>query len=249
MKVDLLRYLLLFAHGGVWADHDVYPVRPLSTCPFEIHLPTSRVSPHTTLIVGIEIDEPYVTDHTRKLWHWSRIYGFIQYHMVAKPFSPFLRKAIVRVVAHAYAHGRRKSSGINSLWRWTSTNEGVWTGVYEEKEILEITGPGVWTDAVLDTLATSAKALGAAPQAHSMMDVVDGMERMTWRPFTGISNKTEIVLAPKDMEPVGLIVLPINYWGNGQRHSGAKNFNAEEACVNHLFLRSWKKGWWEWAFG
>jgi len=155
----------------------------------------------------------------------------------------------VRVVAHAYAHGRQKSSGIQSLWTGASIDSGVWTGEYSEKEILEITGPGVWTDAVLDTLTKGAKALGTTPQAHDLMGVVSGRERVTWRLFTGISNKTEIVLIPKDTEPVGLLVLPINYWGNGQRHSGAKNLYAKEACINHLFLRSWKKGWWEWAFG
>lgn len=257
MKADLLRYLLLFIHGGVWVDHDVWPVKPLSACPFQIHLPTSEsgVSPHTSLLAGIEIDEPFVTAKTRKNWHWSRIYGLIQYHMVAKPFSPFLRRAIVRVVAHAYAHGRRKNSGLKGLWGWVSTNEGVWTGEYSEVEILEITGPGVWTDAILDTL-TDAVLRSPTPQTMAFLDTVDGKERVTWRAFSRITNPTEVVLMPGasasvrgEVEQVGIYVLPINYWGNGQRHSGAKNFGAEEACVNHLFLRSWKKGWYEWAFG
>ncbi|KAF8459332.1 nucleotide-diphospho-sugar transferase [Terfezia claveryi] len=257
MKADLLRYLLLFIYGGVWVDHDVWPVKPLSACPFQIHLPTSEsgVSPHTSLLVGIEIDEPFVTAKTRRHWHWSRIYGLIQYHMVAKPFSPFLRRAIVRVVAHAYTHGKRKNSGVKGLWGWVSTNGGVWTGEYSEIEILEITGPGVWTDAILDTL-TDAVLKSPTPQTKGFLDTIGEEERVTWRAFSGITKPTEVVLMPGEsasvrveVEPVGIYVLPINFWGNGQRHSGAKNFLAEEACVNHLFLRSWKKGWYEWAFG
>jgi len=46
-----------------------------------------------------------------------------------------------------------------------------------------------------------------------------------------------------------LAVLPINVWGNGQRHSGAENYNSVHACINHRFGRSWKKGWWEYLFG
>ena len=175
--------------------------------------------------------------------------------MVAKPFSPFLRRAIVRVVAHAYAHGKRKNSGIKGLWGWVSTNHGVWTGEYSEVEILEITGPGVWTDAILDTL-TDVLLKSSTRPATGLLDTVDGKERVTWKAFSGITKPTEVVLMPGtsasvrgDVEPVGVYVLPINYWGNGQRHSGAKNFQVEEACVNHLFLRSWKKGWYEWAFG
>lgn len=257
MKADLLRYLLLFIYGGVWVDHDVWPAKPLSTCPFQIHLPTSEsgVSPHTSLLAGIEIDEPFVTAHTRKLWHWSRIYGLIQYHIVAKPFSPFLRRAIVRVVAHAYAHGKRKNSGVRGFWGWVSTSGGVWTGRYSEVEILEITGPGVWTDAIFDTL-TDAALHSPAPGNMALLETVEGKERVTWRVFSGITSPKQVVLAPGEpasvngkVEPVGIYVLPVNYWGNGQRHSGAQGFRNEQACVNHLFLRSWKKGWYEWLFG
>lgn len=183
--------------------------------------------------------------------------------MVSKPLSPFLRRAVVRAVAHAYAHGKRKARGRGRGWPGRIKG-GVWTGAYTEVEVLEITGPGVWTDAVLDTL-TDAALRAAPPMAADLLDVVvddaqsghGRRERVTWRAFSGITTPREIVLTPAgvrgavapEAEPVGIVVLPVNYWGNGQRHSGAGNFGAKEACVNHLFLRSWKKGWWEWAFG
>ena len=257
MKADLIRYLLLFAHGGAWTDHDVSPVRPLSSCPFPSG-PDQATSNHTSLITGIEIDEPFVTPATRKQWHWSRVYGLIQYHMVAKPFSPFLRKAIVRVVAHAYAHGKKRNSGLQRIWGWWFTKGGLWTGNYAETEVLEITGPGMWTDAILDTLTDAAsKTIDGGVDVGLVKKKGDWV---TWEAFTRIQEPREVILPLRDnheqnhdgeigQQAVGLYVLPINYWGNGQRHSGAKNFRAEAACINHLFLRSWKRGWWEWAFG
>ncbi|KAF8464433.1 nucleotide-diphospho-sugar transferase [Kalaharituber pfeilii] len=252
MKADLLRYLLLFVHGGVWVDHDIRPVHPLGRCPRPY-----PASPSTSLIVGIEIDEPYVTLATRNHWHWSRIYGFIQYHIVAKPFSPFLRTAVVRVVAHAYAHGKSKSSGLTGLlWGQWWTERGVWTGSYAEEEILEITGPGVWTDAILDTITAVVQSSGDV-ESRKLLATAGGPGeegRVTWAPFTNLSQPKELMVTPETgadplAKPLGIYVLPINYWGNGQRHSGAGNFFVEEACVNHLFMRSWKRGWWEYVFG
>ena len=96
-------------------------------------------------------------------------------------------------------------------------------GAYTVKDILEVTGPGMWTDAVMD-------AMDANINARASGDAKGG-EGPSWRVFTGL----------KSPEVVGnILVLPVNYFASGQRHSGAGLFDVPEACVNHLARRTWK---------
>lgn len=79
-------------------------------------------------------------------------------------------------------------------------------------------------------------------------------QRVTWAPFHHLSSPlwVDATEAMDGKEMGGLGVLPINVWGNGQRHSGAENFFSEHACVNHRFggsWKKWKKGWREYLLG
>jgi Glycosyltransferase sugar-binding region containing DXD motif len=251
LRADFLRYLLLWYYGGFYADIDVRAVHPITSCNPLVPLFTER-NHNISLVLGIEIDEPYASTHMRKQWHWSRTYGFTQYAMYApRRFSPFLRRTIVRLIAHAVRHNDATS--------------GIFHGPrYSEEDILEVTGPGMFTDAVLDVLSESL------PQNHGLLSASvdadrgvgalpegDTTQRVTWAPFHRLkralwvdgsqSGSSRSDAVSDDMG--GLLVLPINVWGNGQRHSGAEMFGSKEACVNHLFGRTWKKGWWEFLFG
>jgi hypothetical protein len=250
LRADLLRYLLLWYNGGLYADIDVYPVQPIEFCNSLNPLFTEHYH-NISLAVGIEIDEPYASMAMKKQWHWSRTYGFIQYTLYApRRFSPFLRRAIVRVIAHSARHNRASSGFLHGPR-------------YSEEDILEVTGPGMFTDAVLDVLSESL------PQEHDLISASvkaddtsgeikrDERARVTWAPFHHLKEPLWIdgkagrgQSAEGEAESVsGLLVLPINVWGNGQRHSVAEMFNSKEACVNHRFGRTWKKGWWEYIFG
>jgi hypothetical protein len=253
-----MRYLILWYYGGYYADTDVYPVIPISMCspllplftpnPLlsnDIPSPQSNIS----LVVGIEIDEPYASPKLMRKWHWSRSYGFIQYTMYApRRFSPLLRRAIVRVLAHTKQHNAASHVFIGPR--------------YNEEEILEVTGPGVFTDAILDMLSetlpsthhlisTSVNADANVGEFVSPDSQAKVQRRVTWAPFHKLKepiwvDNTESALGEKTG---GVVVLPINVWGNGQRHSGAETFNSTHACINHRFGRTWKKGWWEYFVG
>ncbi|KAL2826143.1 hypothetical protein BDW59DRAFT_172018 [Aspergillus cavernicola] len=218
LHADLVRYLLLWFHGGYYADLDIYPARPINSCPALNSL--FRTISHDpgrsdiSLVLGIEIDEPYASEKLMRDWHWSRSYGFVQYTMYApRRFSPVLRRAIVRDLAHTRRHGLERVSGLRLRMR------------YMEKDILEITWPGVFTDAVLDLRGG----------------------RVTWAPFH--RSKSPLWVDGSEAEGLGgLGVVPISVWGNGQRRSGAGQFTDLQACVNHRFGRYWKKGWWEFLF-
>lgn len=253
LRADLLRYLILWYHGGYYADMDVFPARPIRSCPSLAPLfdPVPSDSdnkpsalPNVSLVLGIEIDEPYASPKLMREWHWSRSYGFIQYTMYApRRFSPLLRRAIVRVLAHTKRHNDESNF--------------IRGPRYDEKTTLEVTGPGVFTDAILDVLSETLPLTHPLVKSSVAADagiggLVDSsgkiQKRVTWAPFHRL-RKSIWVDASEGKDMGGLAVLPINVWGNGQRHSGSESFNNVHACINHRFGRTWKKGWWEYLFG
>ncbi|KAJ5230034.1 hypothetical protein N7489_010742 [Penicillium chrysogenum] len=256
LRADLLRYLLLWYYGGFYADIDVFPARTIKTCPalepFFTPTPedyTQNIHPDVSLVVGIEVDEPYASAQFMRDWHWTRSYGLIQYTMYApRRFSPLLRETIVRVLAHT----RKYNSEHTSLFS---------SPAYDEKTILGVTGPDVFTDAILDTLSSSLPLTHPFIQQSVDTDVDIGdlispttqeaEKRVTWAPFHKLRDPVCIQAgeAVPNKSMGGLCVLPISVWGNGQRHSQAGGFNHPKACVNHRFGRTWKKGWWEYIFG
>lgn len=255
LRADLLRYLLLWYYGGYYADIDVLPRMPIESCAPFASIFTDNQTSTISLVLGIEIDEPYVSSQTKKLWHWSRTYGFIQYNLYApRRFSPVLRRVLVRALAHSIMHNERNKHWYRALQ-------------YREEDILEVTGPGMFTDAVLDVLSESLPAEHALFSAsgegqyiiedngHSSalgVPYSDRVRKVTWAPFHKLERTLWI---QEDLPSIpseghgGLVVLPVSVWGNGQRHSGAEDFNSPNACINHEFGRSWKKGWWEYIVG
>jgi mannosyltransferase OCH1-like enzyme len=178
--------------------------------------PNFWTDPSITTVVGIEIDEPSADEAVQRKWKWSRNHGFTQWTVISKPFAEPLKLAIVRAISHTYALARLR--GVSEPGKLRS-GKGIFDwflGSYTVKDILEITGPGMWTDSVLDSInRRNAQRSG----------------RVSWYAFTGLE-------IPKVVGHV--LVLPINYFGSGQRHSEAGNFQVPEACVNHLAKRTWK---------
>lgn len=245
LQADLLRYLLLWFWGGFYADIDIYPKMPVTSCGPLVSLFTG-VTPNVSLVVGVEVDEPYASASKRRAWKWSRTHGFIQYSIYApRRFSPILRKVIVRGIAHSLQH-----QGNTATWYRRS-------GHFDDEAVLETTGPGMFTDAILDSLSDTLPPthfLKVRPQQASVCphdeESSGSFSRargiVSWFPF----HKLRKSLWVADTEPIGLagyqrnggiLVLPINVWGNGQRHSGAGDFNNPDACLNHRFVRTWKQ--------
>ncbi|KAK9848683.1 hypothetical protein MYU51_015409 [Penicillium brevicompactum] len=251
LRADLLRYLLLWYYGGFYADIDVFPARSIKTCPaLQPFLPRAEdITPNVSLVVGVEVDEPYALPQFMRDWHWTRSYGLIQYTMYApRRFSPLLREVIVRVLSHTKQHNERYGGIFHSAR-------------YDEKAILGVTGPDVFTDAILETLSSSLpsnhpfiqQSVAADSGINDLVSSITGdvEERVSWAPF----HRLQDPVCVRDSEGLygasngGLCVLPISVWGNGQRHSKAGGFNDFDACINHRFGRTWKKGWWEYIFG
>ncbi|KAL4786905.1 hypothetical protein BJX76DRAFT_364730 [Aspergillus varians] len=250
IRSDLLRYLLLWYFGGYYADMDVLPAKSIKQCsslqPIFAGIDTNNAN--ISLAVGIELDEPHASPQLMHDWHWIRTYGLIQYTFYApQRFSPLLREVIVRVPSHTREHNKHSLPFLGPQ--------------YNEKTILEVTGPGVFTDAILDALSdalpTTHPLIETSVQSDKQIgDLISqpsgaSSRRLTWAPFHKISEPTCVdsreAAVGKSMG--GVCVLPINVWGNGQRHSGAEDFRSRHACINHRFGGTWKKDWRHRHFG
>lgn len=223
---------------------DVYPARSIQECPALEPLYNWSPDPTVSLVLGVEIDEPYASTALMHDWHWIRIYGFSQYTMYApRRFSPLLRRVIVRVLAQTRQHYQQSNHGYFA-----------WKG-YDEATILEVTGPGVLTDAVLDglseTLPKSHPLISASVEKDKEVGELGTDRRVTWTPFHRL--KEPMFINESDASDMGgLGVLPVQVWGNGQRHSRAGFYDDDDACVNHHFKGVWKPskhGWWEYFLG
>ncbi|KAL5363431.1 nucleotide-diphospho-sugar transferase [Aspergillus floccosus] len=257
LRADLLRYLLLWYYGGFYADTDMIPAKPIKECPalqpvFASTSDSDRVPTiprEVSLVVGVEIDEPYATRQFMRDWRWTRRYGVLQYTMYApRRFSPLLREIIVRAVSHTRQHESK-------YW-------GLFRGLrYTQKAILMVTGPDIVTDTILDTLSSSLPSTHPLVEESVSADVETGdlvlqetgetQKRVTWAPFYRL--RDTLCIGADEAKPTapmgGLCVLPVSAWGNGQRHSQAEGFDGPQACLNHRFRGRWKKGWWEHIFG
>ncbi|PYI10416.1 hypothetical protein BO78DRAFT_404200 [Aspergillus sclerotiicarbonarius CBS 121057] len=242
LRADLLRYLLLWYYGGFYADMDVYPARPIKKCSaLQRVFPLPHDHPaNVSLVVGIELDEPYSSPRRMREWHWTRTYGMIQYTIYApRRFSPLLRQIIVRALAHT----RKYQSHHNRLFG------------YSQEDILRLTGPDVFTDTILDMLSSSLPSTHPLVQrsvnADENIGDLDMRRRVSWAPFHGLHET--VCIEADEANPAtpmgGICVLPVSVWGNGQRHSQAEGFHSPQACINHLFKGSWKKGWKNYIFG
>jgi hypothetical protein len=243
IRADLLRYTLLWRYGGFYADVDVTPVCAVDACRAILPLFNGDEAANTSLVIGIELDEPYASARRRQFWRWDNTYGFLQYTMYApKPFSPILRRAIVYSIANSIGLKRE-----NRPWYDFSDK-------FDRAAILEVTGPGMFTQAVMDVLSETLSSVHWLKTVERQKDLcpvdgnmtVDSTNRVTWAPFYRLKETLWIKdehSEAAEQDSGGLAVLPVNVWGNGQRHSGAENFGSSQACVNHHFAGTWKKSW------
>jgi len=150
LKADFFRYLILLACGGIYADIDTVALKP-----DHLWLPPTSAVDTVGLIIGIEADP---TDDD---WHerFSRRIQFCQWVMQAKVGHPVLRETVVRITEEAL---KRKREG---------KGKGKAT-VMEEEDIIEWTGPALWTDAIFWGMNRETKS---------------DMEEWSWVQFTGIT--------------------------------------------------------------
>ncbi|KAF2637926.1 hypothetical protein P280DRAFT_471593 [Massarina eburnea CBS 473.64] len=131
IKADLLRYLVMYAEGGVYADIDVECLRPVAR-----FIPERYTEEEVDMIVGVEIDEPDFAKHPIL---GSKCKSFCQWTFAAKPRLPVMMRLIENIQEWLHELSHEKEVPISSLQ-------------LDFNEVISGTGPSAFTQAVLEQM-------------------------------------------------------------------------------------------------
>jgi alpha 1,6-mannosyltransferase len=194
LKADFFRYLILFARGGIYSDIDTYAIRSaLEWIPDKI--PRETVG----LVIGIEADpdRPDWAD-----WYSRRI-QFCQWTIQSKPGHPVLRDVIARIT---------KST--------LDLKEAGKIAGFSGKSVVDLTGPAVWTDTVMDYF-----------NDERYFKIGDATGKIDFHNFTGMTERKRVG---------DVVVLPITSFSPGVGQMGAGEPDDPMAFVKHDFEGTWK---------
>jgi alpha 1,6-mannosyltransferase len=186
LKADFIRYLAMLARGGVYSDMDTSCLVPIDDW-----IPVNMRNETINAVVGIEYD-----DTTYRMF--VRPISFNQWTLMAKPGHALFEAAVRRVMSNLEYIARRKRVPIREL-------------KLDKMEVLEATGPGMITDAVMAVLK-------------------DQVENIRWETF-------HLMKKPRIFGDV--LVLPVRAFAGGQKHSHSSDKAYGPAYVQHHFGRSW----------
>ncbi|KAJ7233172.1 nucleotide-diphospho-sugar transferase [Mycena rebaudengoi] len=198
LKADFFRYLILLARGGVYSDIDTTALKPVREW-----LSRASISDNSTigLVVGVEAD-------AGSLGNWRNLFPrriqLCQWTIQAKPGHPVLRAAVANITKEAL---QRKETWMHKRMLKFSMND-----------ILELTGPGVWTDVIFEYF-NDARYFDSRP------------ENLTWKDFTDNSTAKSVG---------DTVVFPITSFSPDNRDLGALGVADPMAFVKHGFQGSWK---------
>ena len=190
LNSDMLRYLILQAHGGIYADVDVSALQPLRKW-----VP-KHFRKRAAVIVGIEYDR--MNDAEMSPGFWLDL-QFATWTVAAAPGHPMLQLAIETIASRIYALAEKQGCALEDL---EPTDD----------QILQTTGPAVWSKVVFDSLSLAAGKT-ITPADLTMMEEP--------RLFGDI------------------LVLPIDGFTGNVPHSGAGR-HPEQQLISHGFHGSWR---------
>ncbi|KAE9375113.1 glycosyltransferase family 32 protein [Stipitochalara longipes BDJ] len=131
IKADLLRYLILYNEGGVYADIDVEALKPVDEW-----IPPHFDKADLDLVISVEIDEPNYANHSIL---GPKSQSFCQWTIMSKPRNP----AILRI--------------INNVINWLTDvaraqNVHVAEITLNFDDVLSGTGPSAFTTAMMSEM-------------------------------------------------------------------------------------------------
>ncbi|KAF2670142.1 hypothetical protein BT63DRAFT_372199 [Microthyrium microscopicum] len=133
IKADILRYLIMYAEGGVYADIDVEAIRPVSR-----FIPDHYSGRDVDMVVGIEIDQPEYGAHPVL---GSKCKSFCQWTFMCKPGLPVMLKLVENIMAWLTDLAQRQNVPISDI-------------KFNFDDIIAGTGPSAFTEAILDDISS-----------------------------------------------------------------------------------------------
>lgn len=136
IKQDLLRYLIMYVEGGLYADIDVEAIRPIKK-----FIPKIYDEADVDMVIGIEVDEPAFASHPVL---GSKAQSFCQWTFMCKPRLPVMMRLIENIMKWLHELSRKQDKPISELH-------------LDFNEVLTGTGPSAFTIAIL---AEMSKTVG-----------------------------------------------------------------------------------------
>lgn len=132
IKADLLRYMVMYAEGGVYADIDVEALKPVSR-----FIPDHRYAEEDIdMVIGIEIDQPQFKDHPIL---GKKSQSFCQWTFMARPRTPVMMRLIENIMGWLDDLARKQNVPISEV-------------VLDFDQVISGTGPSAFTAAIIDEM-------------------------------------------------------------------------------------------------
>jgi mannosyltransferase OCH1-like enzyme len=128
VKADLLRYLIMYVDGGLYADIDVQALRSI-----QHFIPERFNEKDIDMVVGVEIDQPEYNNHTIL---GKKSQSFCQWTFMCKPRLPIMMRLIENVINWLNEVAKRQNKPISAI-------------ELDFDEIISGTGPSAFTEAIL----------------------------------------------------------------------------------------------------
>lgn len=140
IKADLLRYMIMYADGGIYADIDVEALKPA-----ERFIPTRYNVTDIDMVIGVEIDQPEFKKHEIL---GGKCMSFCQWTFMCRPGLPVMLKLIENIMS--WLEELAKQQNVSSVGEVELAFDEVISG----------TGPSAFTGAILEDMNSKRKGKG-----------------------------------------------------------------------------------------
>lgn len=172
LKADLLRYLIMYVEGGVYADIDVEALKPIDR-----FIPDRYKESEIDMVIGVEIDQPEFDLHP---FLGKKSHGFCQWTFMCKPRLPVMMKLINNVLASLNDISKRQSVPLQQI-------------VLDFDDVLSVTGPTAFTKTVLEDMSERSGETVTWSSFHSLVEskMVAGILVLTVEAFAAAQGHSD----------------------------------------------------------
>ncbi|RVX66839.1 hypothetical protein B0A52_09569 [Exophiala mesophila] len=149
IKADLLRYLIMYAEGGLYADIDVEALKPIAAW-----IPDRFNERDIDIVVGIETDEPSFIGHSIL---GKKAQSFVQWTFLCKPRLPVMMRLIDGILNWLNRIAKEQGKPISEI-------------ELDFDEVLSGTGPSAFTSAVLAEISAVTGEQPSWTPFHNMFE-------------------------------------------------------------------------------
>ena len=139
IKADLLRYMIMYAEGGVYADIDVEALKPIDR-----FIPARYNLADIDMVVGVEIDQPDFRDHPIL---GQKSMSFCQWTFMCRPRLPVMLQLVENIMAWLSDIAAQQKVPIPDV-------------VLDFDAVISGTGPSAFTAAILNDMNKRTSAFG-----------------------------------------------------------------------------------------